>query len=249
LRSLKQKKDVDVMHSLLEDANIRVASVHGDRTQEQRNLAIKSFSTGRVNVLLATNVAARGLDIKNVGHVINYELPKDMDDYIHRIGRTGRSGKQGIATSFVSEDTNSYSLKKLREILIDGKQEIPEWLEKATQSSQNSRQSSGRSKYQPQPFSRFSGRGSSRDYPSQSNRDRSFQSRDRFQSNRDRLSEGRGARSFESRGARSGSRSRDSDFLDDDDYEERPRFPSRDTRSTGDGLAGILEALNNRKNS
>ena len=75
-------------------------SIHGDRLQREREEALRDFKTGRMPILVATAVAARGLDIKGVSHVVNYDLPKTIDEYVHRIGRTGRVGNTGKATSF-----------------------------------------------------------------------------------------------------------------------------------------------------
>jgi ATP-dependent RNA helicase DDX3X len=66
--------------------------------------ALRAFRSGKCRILVATDVAARGLDIPHVTHVINYDLPKDIDDYVHRIGRTGRAGKKGLATAFFTDD-------------------------------------------------------------------------------------------------------------------------------------------------
>lgn len=79
----------------------KVASIHGNKTQGQRQRALEQFKQNSVNILLATDVASRGLDIENVTHVINYDAPESYEAYIHRIGRTGRAGKQGIALTFV----------------------------------------------------------------------------------------------------------------------------------------------------
>jgi ATP-dependent RNA helicase RhlE len=78
------------------------AMIHGDRSQSQRNGALSGFQQGRFQVLVATDVAARGLHIDDVAHVINYDLPKMAEDFIHRVGRTGRAGSEGLATSLVS---------------------------------------------------------------------------------------------------------------------------------------------------
>ncbi len=76
--------------------------IHGDRTQSQRNQALKSFSEGRHRVLVATDVAARGIDVAHVAHVVNYDIPKVAEDFVHRIGRTGRARNRGIASTFAS---------------------------------------------------------------------------------------------------------------------------------------------------
>ena len=79
-----------------------VEAIHGDKRQSQRHSILERFKKNQVNILLATDIAARGLDISDVSHVINYELPETYDDYIHRIGRTGRANKSGVALTFVN---------------------------------------------------------------------------------------------------------------------------------------------------
>ena len=85
----------------LDERGFKVASIHGNKSQGQRQRALQQFRDNRVKVLLATDVVARGLDIKDVTHVINYDLPETYEDYIHRIGRTGRADKSGTALTFV----------------------------------------------------------------------------------------------------------------------------------------------------
>jgi ATP-dependent RNA helicase RhlE len=91
---------------------IEANAIHGDKTQPERQKALNEFKEGKVRVLVATDVAARGLDIEDLPHVINYELPNSPEDYVHRIGRTGRAGKSGDATSLVSDD----EMERLRDI-------------------------------------------------------------------------------------------------------------------------------------
>jgi superfamily II DNA/RNA helicase len=86
----------------LNKRGLRVAAIHGNKSQPQRQRALNDFKTERVQALIATDVAARGLDIPNVSHVINFDPPKQYDDYVHRIGRTGRAGARGHALTFVS---------------------------------------------------------------------------------------------------------------------------------------------------
>ena len=88
----------------LERQGVNATAIHGDKSQQQRSEALEAFKAGTVRVLVATDVAARGLDIDDLPHVVNYELPHTAEDYIHRIGRTGRAGKSGDATSLVSPD-------------------------------------------------------------------------------------------------------------------------------------------------
>ena len=90
-----------------------------DRLQREREEALRDFRTGRNPVLVATAVAARGLDIPNVKHVINYDLPSSIDEYVHRIGRTGRLGNKGLATAFFQSDKDSSLARSLVKILSD----------------------------------------------------------------------------------------------------------------------------------
>ena len=74
--------------------------IHGDRSQSQRNQALRNFSEGRHRVLVATDVAARGIDVANVAHVVNFDIPKVAEDFVHRVGRTGRASAKGVASTF-----------------------------------------------------------------------------------------------------------------------------------------------------
>jgi len=95
------KRMADRLHSRLDKSGVQAALIHGDKSQNLRRKALDRFRNGRVRVLVATDVAARGLDVDNITHVINYNVPKDYESYIHRIGRTGRAGKVGKALTFV----------------------------------------------------------------------------------------------------------------------------------------------------
>ncbi len=97
----RTKHGVEKLSIELEKGGFRVASIHGNKSQSQRQAALNQFKENRVQALVATDVAARGLDIPNVSHVINFDIPATYDDYIHRIGRTGRADKQGMALTFV----------------------------------------------------------------------------------------------------------------------------------------------------
>merc|ERR1719386_187781 len=117
-----------MLEEILYSEGYQCTSIHGDRSQREREDALRSFRSGRTPMLVATDVAARGLDIPNVMHVINYDMPNDIDDYVHRIGRTGRAGHEGLATAFISS-TEGPILNDLRDLLMQSNQEIPEWFE------------------------------------------------------------------------------------------------------------------------
>lgn len=101
--------------------------IHGSKSQEAREASIVSFKNHTVNVLIATDVAARGIDIPNVSLVVNYHMPKRFDEYIHRIGRTGRAGKSGASCSFV-DDGDAETLPNLKSFLSKGSKRPPDWL-------------------------------------------------------------------------------------------------------------------------
>ena len=92
--------------------------IHGDRSQSQRTTALKRFSEGKARILVATDVAARGIDVSHIAHVVNYDLPNGSDDFVHRIGRTGRAGAKGVATTFITPLEKSDARKLERELKI-----------------------------------------------------------------------------------------------------------------------------------
>jgi ATP-dependent RNA helicase RhlE len=97
---LETKRQVSKLFMRLKQYGIRIDEIHGDKTQMYRSKAVRKFKSGAIKVLVATDVASRGIDIDNVTHVINYEIPSSRESYIHRIGRTGRAGKSGNAITF-----------------------------------------------------------------------------------------------------------------------------------------------------
>jgi len=135
---VETKRDADFIETYLSRYGIPVTSIHGDRSQKEREDALYSFRHGDTPVLVATDVAARGLDIPNVKHVINYNMPNDMERYIHRIGRTGRVGNPGVATSMVNESDRGV-LEDLYHFLCQHTQETPEWFEQLVFSASQSR--------------------------------------------------------------------------------------------------------------
>ncbi|XP_035460317.2 ATP-dependent RNA helicase DDX3X isoform X2 [Scophthalmus maximus] len=153
---VETKKGADALEDFLYREGYACTSIHGDRSQRDREEALHQFRSGRCPILVATAVAARGLDISNVKHVINFDLPSDIEEYVHRIGRTGRVGNLGLATSFFN-DKNSNITKDLLDILVEAKQEVPSWLESLAYEHQHKSTTRGRSK-------RFSGGFGARDY-------------------------------------------------------------------------------------
>lgn len=125
---VETKRMADMLSDFLIYSNIPATSIHGDRTQREREYALDLFRSGRTPILVATAVAARGLDIPNVTHVVNYDLPSDIDDYVHRIGRTGRAGNVGHATAFFNRN-NRNIVRDLIKLLQEANQEVPSWLE------------------------------------------------------------------------------------------------------------------------
>jgi ATP-dependent RNA helicase RhlE len=95
------KRQADKLSKQLNNVDISADQIHGNKSQNYRNRALDKFKAGKVRVLVATDVAARGIDVSNISHVINYQLPLSFDSYVHRIGRTGRAGKLGKAFTFV----------------------------------------------------------------------------------------------------------------------------------------------------
>ena len=117
----RTKRGADKVAKHLEGAKIEAAAIHGNKSQNQREAALEGFKKGRVRVLVATDIAARGIDVDSVTHVVNYELPNIPESYIHRIGRTARAGAEGIAISLVDSEEKAY----LRDIEKLIRQTIP----------------------------------------------------------------------------------------------------------------------------
>ncbi|KAL6336967.1 hypothetical protein AAG906_036281 [Vitis piasezkii] len=124
---VETKKGADSLEHWLCMNGFPATTIHGDRTQQEREHALRSFKSGNTPILVATDVAARGLDIPHVAHVVNFDLPNDIDDYVHRIGRTGRAGKTGLATAFFNENNSSLA-RPLADLMQEANQEVPAWL-------------------------------------------------------------------------------------------------------------------------
>ncbi|XP_036382742.1 probable ATP-dependent RNA helicase DDX4 [Megalops cyprinoides] len=126
---VETKRKADFIATFLCQENIPTTSIHGDREQREREQALGDFRTGKCPILVATSVAARGLDIEHVQHVVNFDLPSGIDEYVHRIGRTGRCGNTGRAVSFFDPHTDTPLARSLVKVLSGAQQEVPPWLE------------------------------------------------------------------------------------------------------------------------
>lgn len=126
------KKGADQLTRLLRGEGWPALAIHGDKTQQERDWVLAEFKSGKSPLMIATDVASRGLDVKEIKYVINYDMPKEIEDYVHRIGRTGRKTaegyNEGTAISFFSEG-NSRLARPLIDILTEAGQVVPPKLE------------------------------------------------------------------------------------------------------------------------
>jgi ATP-dependent RNA helicase DDX3X len=125
---VEKRGQCDGICDMLVRANFKAIAIHGHHEQWQREQALAQFKDGTSRVLVATSIAARGLDVAGVERVINYDMPKRIEDYTHRIGRTGRAGHKGVATTFFTQENRNIAYK-LAEFLDSAKEETPPWLE------------------------------------------------------------------------------------------------------------------------
>lgn len=128
---VETKRQADFIATFLCQEKVNTTSIHGDREQREREQALGDFRSGRCPVLVATSVAARGLDIKDVQHIVNFDLPNNIDEYVHRIGRTGRCGNTGRAVCFFDPEADGNLARSLVKVLSGAQQEVPKWLEEA----------------------------------------------------------------------------------------------------------------------
>ncbi|XP_049633468.1 LOW QUALITY PROTEIN: probable ATP-dependent RNA helicase DDX4 [Suncus etruscus] len=126
---VETKKKADCIATFLCQEKISTTSIHGDREQRERQQALGDFRCGKCPVLVATSVAARRLDIENVQHVINFDLPSAIDEYVYRIRCTGRCGNTGRAISFFDPESDNHLAQPLVKVLSDAQQDVPAWLE------------------------------------------------------------------------------------------------------------------------
>ena len=121
----EKKGDVDDIHEYLLLKGVEAVSIHGGKDQEERNEAISLYKQGEKDVLVATDIAAKGLDFADIQHVINFDMPSEIENYVHRIGRTGRCGKTGVATTFINKSCEETTLLDLKHLLKEAHQRIP----------------------------------------------------------------------------------------------------------------------------
>eukprot|EP01083_Nonionella_stella_P292776 995842_1 len=157
------KRNVDALTSSLKYAGLSAKAIHGDKTQVERDFVMRAFREGSCKVMVASDVAARGLDVKDIGAVVNYGFPKDINTYVHRIGRTGRAGERGEAYSFFTRDDQQMG-NRLMNILREAKQEIPDLVRRICQGEYDVdiprfNVPAGAKQYRPPPQNNFGGGG------------------------------------------------------------------------------------------
>jgi len=113
---VRTKHGADRVARRLSRAGFAAAPIHGDRSQSQRSSALRGFAEGRHRVLVATDVVARGIDVADVAHVVNFDMPREAEDFVHRVGRTGRAASYGVASTFAAPD-EAHTLKKIERTL------------------------------------------------------------------------------------------------------------------------------------
>ena len=123
----ERKATVDRLERMLRNRRVRAMGIHGDKSQRARSETLQRFKDGSCKMMIATDVAARGLDVNDIDWVVNYDFPLDIENYIHRIGRTGRAGKKGSSMTYITSDECRYA-KKLKKILIESNQKVPDEL-------------------------------------------------------------------------------------------------------------------------
>jgi ATP-dependent RNA helicase DDX42 len=130
-----RKDAVDLLSSNLEKSNFDCAALHGDLQQYERERVLRDFKANKVKVLVSTDVAARGLDIKTVKNVINYDIARDIDSHTHRVGRTGRAGEKGTAYTLITQKEDRFAGELVRHLETSGQIVPPELLNLAMKNS------------------------------------------------------------------------------------------------------------------
>merc|ERR1712173_576081 len=144
------KRDCERLIYALLKAGIPADCIHGDKTQMQRDDTMNKFRNGYTRVLVATDVVARGIDIRDIKVVINYDFPNNIEDYVHRIGRTARAGDKGVSLAYLTNDNVRGLGKELTTLLEKSKQPVPEFI--TSQAAIHAASSPYRSRYQGRMF-------------------------------------------------------------------------------------------------
>merc|ERR1711988_220084 len=133
------KNRVNKLQKAVWDQGYDCIAMHGDKTQWERDAGLAKFVSGEVPIMLATDVCARGLDIKDVTHVLNFDMARDVESYIHRIGRTGRAGNSGTSITFFNEAYDIECAPALAKIAREAGQTVPGFLEKAAEKAEKAK--------------------------------------------------------------------------------------------------------------
>ncbi len=208
----RTKHRADRISRQLNKQKIRSEAIHGDKSQNARQKALKGFSTGKVRVLVATDIVSRGIDVEGVSHVINYELPNEPESYVHRIGRTARAGTNGIAISFCDHDEAAYlsGIEKLLKRKVKVVEEHPHHaadIEELLNRGSAKRKSPSRPK-RGRPGGRASGRPNARRGKNASNRGNGVQEKVASSGERRKKSSSRKPRARNPQGKRHNNRGR-----------------------------------------
>merc|ERR1719445_1141716 len=139
----ERKATVDRLERLLRNRRVRAMGIHGDKSQRMRSETLQRFKEGSCNVMIATDVAARGLDINDIEWVVNYDFPLDIENYIHRIGRTGRASKKGNSLTYITRDEARFA-GKLKKILRESNQTVPRELDDLEKEASRSKATKGK---------------------------------------------------------------------------------------------------------
>jgi len=124
----ERKNDVDTIHEYLLLKGCLAVAIHGGKDMEERLRAVAEFKSFKKDILVATDVASKGLDFPEIQHVINYDMPEDIENYVHRIGRTGRGKNKGVATTMINNKVEMAVLADLKHLLLEAKQKVPPFL-------------------------------------------------------------------------------------------------------------------------
>jgi ATP-dependent RNA helicase RhlE len=142
---VRTKRGADRLVKRLAASSVQAVAMHGDKSQSQREKALARFEAGHVNTLVATDVAARGIDVSGITHVINYDMPATREDYVHRVGRTARAGADGIGVTFVLHEQAREFAGMAGELGLHRELELGGFPSDATRGREAPRRSSGRS--------------------------------------------------------------------------------------------------------